>query len=372
MTDFSQIPKVYRDLQKRLDQFPIGAPETPELYEILRIVFTDEEAYVASRMPLTRVPLEEAVQAVGIDREPLLEILERMAEKGVVINLEKAGRTVYGLQGTLTGFFEFAFQKPRAGWPMERLAELTHRYFYEGGHADDFMKLRTPRIRAVSLNRALKRKPSEIKPYEEIEEIVKASGGGAILKCYCRHKALLRGEPCEHPIDLCLSLGRGAEFLASRGMGRKASVEELMDKVVQAEELGLVHAVDNFQDRASLICNCCKCSCEFLGWMNHARMPGSVQPSNFLPKIDTELCIGCGACAERCPVDAVAVEGDLEPVARVDEAWCLGCGVCETACPKGAISLVRRSEVVEPPKDMRSLWQLISEAKQAAKRDRVP
>jgi len=364
VSDFSHIPRVYRDLRKRLDQFPLGAPEAPELYEILQTVFTEDEACIASRMPKKWASLDNVLQVVGMDAGSVAQILESMANKGLILQLEKKGQKAYKLQGTMTGFFEFMFLKPRSEWPMEKLAELTHQYYYEGGHAEEFLRAQPPRARTVALNQSIEKRLAGVKPYEEIVEIVKASGGGAILKCYCRNKAQLRGDPCTHPIELCISLGQGAAFLAGRGMGRKASVEEILDKVEEAAELGLVHAVDNFQENTGFICNCCSCHCEFLAGINHFRVPGAIQPSNFLPEIDSGLCVGCGTCAERCPVNAISISEGADTTATVEEAWCIGCGVCVSACPDHALCLVRRKSILEPPEDMRAMWEAINASKE--------
>lgn len=51
--------------------------------------------------------------------------------------------------------------------------------------------------------------------------------------------------------------------------------------------------------------------------------------------INWEQCCGCGACANRCPKQAISMvpnhEGFLHPV--VDAEKCVECGACEKACP---------------------------------------
>ena len=50
-------------------------------------------------------------------------------------------------------------------------------------------------------------------------------------------------------------------------------------------------------------------------------------------KIIADECIGCGACADECPVSAIS-EQDGKYV--IDADACLDCGACEGACPVGA------------------------------------
>ena len=52
-------------------------------------------------------------------------------------------------------------------------------------------------------------------------------------------------------------------------------------------------------------------------------------------KIDSELCIGCGACEENCPFGAISVEDGL---ARVNEQ-CTLCGTCVDVCEAGALAI---------------------------------
>lgn len=53
------------------------------------------------------------------------------------------------------------------------------------------------------------------------------------------------------------------------------------------------------------------------------------------PKIDTELCIGCGACVNKCPSKAIYLEDDKAIITIVD---CKKCRICVSVCPAGAIS----------------------------------
>ena len=52
-------------------------------------------------------------------------------------------------------------------------------------------------------------------------------------------------------------------------------------------------------------------------------------------KIDTNVCVGCGACAGGCPVGAIADDGGKYVI---DADACINCGACAGACPVGAIS----------------------------------
>ncbi len=54
-------------------------------------------------------------------------------------------------------------------------------------------------------------------------------------------------------------------------------------------------------------------------------------------KIDENLCIGCGKCAELCRFGAISRASG--GVCAVDELACEGCGLCVECCPAGAARL---------------------------------
>ncbi len=52
------------------------------------------------------------------------------------------------------------------------------------------------------------------------------------------------------------------------------------------------------------------------------------------PKVQEEICVGCGVCADNCAHGGVAVEDGR---AVIDHARCVGCGRCVGVCPTGAM-----------------------------------
>lgn len=57
------------------------------------------------------------------------------------------------------------------------------------------------------------------------------------------------------------------------------------------------------------------------------------------PVIDEEKCVGCGTCAQICPLDVLKYHKETRTVTvrYPDECW--HCRACAIDCPKGAIQL---------------------------------
>ena len=52
------------------------------------------------------------------------------------------------------------------------------------------------------------------------------------------------------------------------------------------------------------------------------------------PKVNTVICIGCGACIDVCPMDAIEM---VNGKASIVEEKCKNCRVCKSVCPMEAI-----------------------------------
>jgi ferredoxin len=344
---------VLKELQKRLHRNPIGLPEHPSAYEILSILFSEKEAAVGAKFPQGMVGFDDLLKILDIPEIELEETLKGMTKKGLVITARKGGKVQYLLSMSMTGFFEFTFMRTDKSLPLERLAELMRTYKDTPEFIREFFAPGTPRSRVLAYGDSLPLVKSEVLQYQEAAEHIRKAGRGSLAKCYCRHEASHLGTNCSAPIDdICMSLGNASDFLVEQGFGRRASVEELLDTLKKAEDLGLVHIGDNVLEQTTFICNCCGCCCGFIEGMMRHHLKHTVSTTHFLAKPDHEACNGCGICEDRCQIKAIRMEGDY-PV--VDEESCLGCGVCSHFCPGGAMKMAERDKKVIPPRTYKEL-----------------
>lgn len=353
----------------RLNKYPIGLVDSEKLREILSLLFDEREAFVASRFPLEEATLPELVRLTRIPSEELLPLLDRMADKGLVMDMPYGGDVYYLLLPGLIGFFEFTFMKNRTDLPLERLAQLMREYLEESQSAE-FFGSKTPLTRSLLYEEHIP-VTSEVTSYDRAREIIREAGFGAAGMCYCRHKKEHLDETCSKgaPVDgICISLGSAARFMARRGFAEEKSVEELFAILDRARALNLTHITDNIRHKPSFICNCCSCCCELLAGVQMGYHNG-VGKTGFCAVIDKDSCNCCGACFRACnvkavgPQEGVKFEQKSDRYAVVDHDICLGCGACINACKQGAISMVRTTGSELPPLKRKDLYMRILKEK---------
>lgn len=358
-------------LVDRLNRYPIGLPDSETLRKILAILFSEEEAYVASRFPLHEATLRELARTTGWSEDRLRQILDAMANKGLIMDLHYSGKTYYMLMPGLIGFFELSFMKQRQDLPVAELAQLMHEYLFEdpeNAMGQEFFGSRTPLTRSLAYEEHIP-VHSAVTTWESAREIIKKAGYGAVGMCYCRHKKEHLNQSCDKKAptkEICISLGSAARFMVRRGFAEERSVGELLAVIDRARDLHLTHITDNIRHKPSFICNCCSCCCELLGGVNRG-FPNGIAKSNFTLSIDAETCVGCGLCKKACNVLAlqtVSVEnGKTKKRMHVDPEFCLGCGACISACSTHSLKLVPASRPAVPEKKQDLFMQILKEKK---------
>jgi len=332
---------IYEELRVILDSHPSGAPKSEAFDQILKMLFSPEEAAVAVHMNLAPRSVEKIASDAGIPVEEAGRLLEGMAERVVIFSREKDGKKSYGLMPTIPGLFEFPFMRGGGTPEHERLGKLWEDYHHEAMGAS-FAGNPTPLARVIPVEHAINAK-SQVHPYEEVARLIDQADYRAVAQCACRVSV----GACDAPRDVCLIFDSPARFLVERQFAREISREEAYNVLDRSEKAGLVHTSNNSADKASFICNCCRCCCTILRGRTQLDLSNAFAPSGFTAQVDKDACTGCGICAdERCPMGAIEVWDDI---ASADMEQCIGCGLCVTECPVDAITLLRREERREVP-----------------------
>jgi ferredoxin len=350
---------VYERLQQRLDRNVTGAPDSPTLIEILRILFSVDEAELAARIPTRLTSIEDLARRVGLPAEVLDDRISGMARRGLVVDLYRDEQRFVSLAPVVIGFFEFTFMRTRDDMPMKRLAELFEQYFYESdrfGHS--VFQGQTQIGRSLVREEALPDGDHvEVLDWERASHIVESASAHAVSLCACRHKASHLGHACDRPIETCLTLNDAAVGMARNGIARPIDVHEAMTLLERCKSEGLAQTGDNVQRNVSYVCNCCGCCCGMMQAIRTLGIRNAIVTSNWIAEIDAAKCKGCARCSEACPAGAITMvlapganKKNLQ--ARRDEDLCLGCGVCHAACKNGALSMAPREQRVYTPETM--------------------
>lgn len=173
----------------------------------------------------------------------------------------------------------------------------------------------------------------------EVEKILSQAKRIILQDCGCRTDK----RNCDAPLDVCITIDQPADYVTKNAKyhPHECTLEEALNALKRSHKAGLVHMayVMKGNSRPTVICSCCVCCCHTLGGLLRRGIATQVLTSNFVAEWDSERCVKCGRCAERCVFGARTFDNDE---LKCDQSRCFGCGLCVSTCPTDAITLVPR------------------------------
>jgi len=371
----------YQRLAERLNRFPQGAPPSDLLYRILQLLFSEREAGLVAQLPIRPFDARKAAWIWGTSQADARSVLESLASRAILLDMETPDGPVYVLPPPMAGFFEFSMMRVRDDVDQRLLSELFHEYITV---EDDFI-LALFTNGETQLGRVFVNEPAladgdggarraardagagpparhgdgtlRVLDYERASEVIGTAEHMGVGTCYCRHKMEHLGRACAAPLGICMTFGGTADALIRHGFARRVDRTEGTDLLQEAYACNLVQFGENVQRSVNFICNCCGCCCEAMIAARRFGMLDPVHTTNFMPHVEQALCNGCGKCVNVCPVEAMTLVSANDPghprrrKASLNADICLGCGVCTRVCATDSLWLEARPERVITPVD---------------------
>jgi hypothetical protein len=176
-----------------------------------------------------------------------------MAAQGLIAAKESKGQPIFGLSPFLGSVFEEQVHRLD-----KESATLFEQYYQEtqgpGARETPAWHRVIPVAEAIPFG-------IEISPYEQATEILASAKSWAVRPCLCRLQQQLVGKGCGRPIGNCVVFAPTEGAFDDSKVDRPVTLEEALQLLRQAQELGLVHTLPNYRDGLDYICNCCTCCC---------------------------------------------------------------------------------------------------------------
>ena len=212
---------IYERLADALDALPAGFTRTPSKLEIklIKLVFTPEEALVASTLSRKLETAVEIAKRVGLPEAEVTVLLESMIPKGMVradkVTFQSGVKGLgkievtpgqkpaaeslkkYRLQSFLVGWYETYLKniKPET----KEFAQLYEQYAREGG-GERIYSPRPGHQGVVPMRGSLKPEWLEREPYNDIDAHFQRHERFLVIDCVCKNeKSAAHGHSCDLP-----------------------------------------------------------------------------------------------------------------------------------------------------------------------------
>jgi len=184
----------YTRLTDRLNRYPQGAPPSQLLYKILAILFSEKEAELVAKLPIKPFNAQKASQIWKINLTEARNVLEELASRAILVDLERNGESIYILPPPMAGFFEFSLMRTRGDIDQKVLSELFYQYM---NVEEDFIRELFTRGE-TQIGRTFIHEPIltnddalHVLDYERATEVIKTASHIGVGDCYCPTKCII-------------------------------------------------------------------------------------------------------------------------------------------------------------------------------------
>ena len=356
-----------------------GVPDSDVLLAYVAARYTPDEAALLTGMPFSPKTLAELADLTKTSAEVLQPKLDTLAARGLVYKQVRDSNARYYLNDIFFIYRSFGWPGSHDGY-SKNAGPLQHKYI-AGGLMSPWQNVKEKGLRVLPVEATIE-DTRGVLPYEEVRKVLDRVEYFTVSHCPCRHANNLDPDSpdCSYPTEVCLHFDKLGRYIVENGMGREITRRETEEILKRCAELGLVHGISNQQEKPDTICNCCRDCCIWFLALNKYGHGASLAPSNFRVTVNQSTCTGCGLCVKRCSMealnlsDAPAAKGrktmattkdgrqreltnKAGKVSRLNPERCIGCGACAYKCPSQSLTLQRNQLEHHPPQTGRD-WAM--------------
>lgn len=378
--DGTVVPEVYVKLRALVEGYGLGVGgNVDHSFDFFMHYWTEDEAQAYLEMPLgIAFTAADFAQKSGRDEAECEQLCYDLSYRGLLMRWTRAGVHYYHHIAYAHGLWEYGLLAAEredenaadflaldtiTEWAeLHQTEDLANAHVRADLHgtvisADNaFNNSETPFYYPIPVNQDVLPDGEEILPLDDWQKIIDRNEVIAVSTCQCRLRRVLQDdvtEGCNHPMDTCMSFGEEAQYYIENGLGRQIDKDEARSILQRSVDEGMV--IQSAYSKASeVICSCHGDCCDILAGYVALGAEGcegiNVMPqvSHYNLVVDTETCIKCGTCVDRCPLYAITMTDD----GPVVDAKCVRCGQCAIVCPTASRKLTVKEDVPELPNDM--------------------
>ena len=372
--DGTVVPEVYVKLRALFDTIGLGlgSDVTDSSYDVVMFNFTEDEAQAVLEMPrgVYFTATEFAVQS-GRDEAECLALCEDLSKRGMLYRARRSGVPYFHLVAHAHGMWEYGLLGYYCNGSEDIAREYCglHQTQWGAEVTDDFYNAETTFYYPIPVNSEVVA-DAEILPYDDYEKVIERNSVIGVSPCQCRLRRELqndKAESCDHPLETCLTFGEEAEYYIENGIARQIDKDEAREYPAALHRRRHGHPERLHQEHRGHL----PVPRRLLRHPEQLRRPGRGPQQRHRPRsfnafgnlshynlvVDTDACVKCGACAERCPMFAITMDDEQGPVV---DGKCIKCGQCGTVCPVEARKLTVREDAAELPESMLDDYNLKS------------